>query len=190
MLTRSGERSPYGAPQSASASAPISASAKSCTIARNRSGLACSSCLRMWGKESRFGLPTGKSAPPPRREPEVGGACQGIRCAVGVDMACGRRWLWTSRVRSRAGGRGVGLPVGPSRGCDRNDGCRRTGARVRGSMRRCPNPLGSGRGCEGSRGWAAAAGERLSSAVSSGAGPSRDGRLGSAATAPRPSGSA
>src|SRR5919201_2115217 len=46
MLTRSGERSPYGAPQSASASAPISASAKACTIARNRSGLACSTCLR------------------------------------------------------------------------------------------------------------------------------------------------
>src|ERR671931_862440 len=46
MLTRSGERSPYWAPQSASASAPISASAKSCTIARSRSGLACSSCLR------------------------------------------------------------------------------------------------------------------------------------------------
>jgi len=44
-FTRSGERSPYPAPQTLSASALISASANSFTIARNKSGCACSSCL-------------------------------------------------------------------------------------------------------------------------------------------------
>ncbi len=45
-FTRSSLRCPYGAPQTASASADISASANVFTIARNRSGLADSSCSR------------------------------------------------------------------------------------------------------------------------------------------------
>ena len=44
MFVRSWLRSPYPAPQTASASAPISASAKVCTIERSRSGLAWASC--------------------------------------------------------------------------------------------------------------------------------------------------
>src|SRR5919205_1014791 len=45
-LVRSSLRCPYGAPQIASASADISASANVFTIARSRSGLADSSCSR------------------------------------------------------------------------------------------------------------------------------------------------
>ena len=40
-FTRSSLTCPYAAPHAASASAPISASANACTIARSRSGLAC-----------------------------------------------------------------------------------------------------------------------------------------------------
>ena len=43
-FTRSGLRAPNSAPQIASACAPISASANTCTIERSRSGLACSNC--------------------------------------------------------------------------------------------------------------------------------------------------
>src|SRR2546425_90177 len=56
MLTRSGERSREAAPQSASASAPISASAKPSTISRSRPGLARSSRLR-----SQPSMPTVRS---------------------------------------------------------------------------------------------------------------------------------
>src|SRR3954451_2584256 len=45
-LTRCSLRSPYPAPQTASASALINASANVLTIARNRSGLAASICSR------------------------------------------------------------------------------------------------------------------------------------------------
>jgi hypothetical protein len=45
-LVRSSLRTPYGAPQIASASALISASANVFTIARSRSGLAVSTCSR------------------------------------------------------------------------------------------------------------------------------------------------
>jgi hypothetical protein len=57
-------------------------------------------------------------------------------------------------------------------------------------MRGRGEPIGIGSGCEGSRGWAAAAGEPLSSASTSGAGLSWAGRLGAAATPSRPSASA
>ena len=45
-FTRSTLRCPYGAPHSASASAPINVSANVCTISRSRSASASSSCLR------------------------------------------------------------------------------------------------------------------------------------------------
>src|SRR5918912_3676409 len=53
-LVRSSLRCPYGAPQIASASADISASANVCTIARSRSGLADSSCSRSSPAGSRL----------------------------------------------------------------------------------------------------------------------------------------
>jgi hypothetical protein len=61
-LSRSGNTSPYGAPHSASASAPISPSAKLRTISRNGSLSPAASCLRSQAKASLLSLLTAISS--------------------------------------------------------------------------------------------------------------------------------
>jgi hypothetical protein len=51
-LVRSSERSPYEAPQIASASSPITRSTNSFTISRNRSVSPSSTCLRTYERPS------------------------------------------------------------------------------------------------------------------------------------------
>jgi hypothetical protein len=56
--------------------------------------------VRVWGKETRFGLAT-VDLLRRRGGAEDRGTSRVIRCVAGVGVARDRRWLWTPRLRSR-----------------------------------------------------------------------------------------
>ncbi len=55
--------------------------------------------LRLWGKETRFGLAT-VICSADAAGPKIVQPSRVIRCVAGVGVARDRRWLWTSRLGS------------------------------------------------------------------------------------------